>query len=146
VSVDVRPQVRVRRPRHEVAAFMFNPDNDLRWTGGIIDSRPARPGPLVRGATVERTARFLGRRFTYGYVVTAHEPDALLELRVDRPFPMLIRYELADDDGGTLAAIHATGSPGRFFGWATPLMRRQVQKNIAADLQRLRDCLEDHAA
>jgi hypothetical protein len=125
---------------------MFNPDNDLRWTGGIIDSRPARPGPLVRGATVERTARFLGRRFTYGYVVTAHEPDALLELRVDRPFPMLIRYELADDDGGTLAAIHATGSPGRFFGWATPLMRRQVQKNIAADLQRLRDCLEDHAA
>jgi hypothetical protein len=144
VSVDVRPHVRIRRPRHEVAAFMFDPRNDLRWTGGITDSRPAQPGPLVRGATVERTARFLGRRFTYGYVVTAHEPDELLELRVDRPFPMVVRYELADDDGGTLAAIHATGSPGRFFGWATPLMRRQVAKSIGADLRRLRDCLEDH--
>jgi hypothetical protein len=146
VSVDVRPQVQIRRPRHEVAAFMFDPRNDLRWTGGIIDSRPAQPGPLVRGATVERTARFLGRRFTYGYVVTAHEPDALLELRVDRPFPMLIRYELADDADGTLAAIYAAGSPGRFFGWATPIMRRQVERSISADLRRLRNCMEGHTA
>lgn len=122
---------------------MFDPANDLRWTGGITASRPARPGPLVEGATVEREARFLGRAFTYGCVVTAAEPNALVELKVDRPFPMLVRYELADDvDGGTRAAIHASGSPGRFFGWATPLMRRQVHRSIAADLERLKTCLE----
>ena len=143
MSVDVRPEVRIRRPRADVAAFMFDPANDLRWTGGITASRPAQPGPLVPGATVERTARFLGRTFTYGYVVTAQEPDRLLEMRVDRPFPMLVRYELDDRDGETVAAIRATGSPGRFFGWATPLMRRQVHKSISADLGRLRDCLEN---
>ena len=56
---------------------------------------------------------------------------------------MLVRYELADDvDGGTRVAIHASGSPGRYFGWATPLMRRQVRQSIAADLERLRACLE----
>jgi hypothetical protein len=38
--------------------------------------------------------------------------------------------------------IHATGTPGRFFGWATPLLARQVHRNIAADLRLLRDCLE----
>jgi hypothetical protein len=122
---------------------MFDPANDLRWTGGITASRPARPGLLVEGATVERTARFLGRSFTYGYVVTAAEPDTFVELKVDKPFPMLVRYELADDgDGGTLAAIRASGSPGRFFGWATPLMQRQVRQSISADLERLRACLE----
>jgi hypothetical protein len=143
VSVDVRPEVRIRRPRCEVAAFMFDPANDLAWTGGITDSRPAQPGPLAEGAVVERTARFLGRSFTYGYVVTAHEPDALVEMTVERPFAMLVRYELRDaDDGSTVAAIRASGSPGRFFGWATPLMRRQVQRSIAADLERLRACLE----
>src|SRR4051812_37220086 len=105
LAVDVRPQVRIRRPRRDVAAFMFDPANDLHWTGGITASRPGRPGPLVPGATVERTARFLGRDFTYGYVVTAHQPDAVLEMRVDRPFPMLVRYELADDAGATVAAI-----------------------------------------
>jgi Polyketide cyclase / dehydrase and lipid transport len=142
MAVDVRPVVLVRRPRRDVAAFMFDPRNDLRWTGGITASRPAQPGRLVEGATVERTARFLGRRFTYGYVVTRHEPDRLVELKVDRPFPMLVRYELEDAIDGTLVAIHAVGSPGRFFALATPLTTRQVRRSITADLERLRGCLE----
>jgi Polyketide cyclase / dehydrase and lipid transport len=142
VPVDVRPSVLVHRSPAEVAAFMFDPANDLRWTGGITASTPERPGPLVEGATVVRTARFLGRRFTYGYVVTRHEPDRLVELKVDRPFAMTVRYELDEQPDGTLVTIHATGTPGRFFGWATPLLARQVHRNIAADLGRLRDCLE----
>jgi len=143
MAVDVRPAVLVHRPRRDVAAFMSDPDNDMRWTGGITSSTPAQPGPLVEGATVERTARFLGRTFTYGYVVTRHQPDRLVELKVDRPFPMLVRYELEDAADGTRVAIHAAGNPGRFSGWATPLMARQVRKSIAADLERLRACLEE---
>src|SRR4051794_29032653 len=121
---------------------MFDPANDLRWTGGITSSRPAHPGRLREGATVVRTAKFLGRTFDYGYVVTRDDPDRLVELRVDRPFPMTVTYELADAPGGTSAAIRAIGSPGRFFGWATPLMARRVRQSIAADLQRLKACLE----
>ena len=142
MGVDVRPSVLVRRPRTEVAGFMFDPANDLRWTGGITSCRPAQDGPLVAGSTVERTARFMGRTFTYGYVVSGYEPDRLVEMTVQRPFPMKVRYELSDSDGGTMVAIHAAGTPGRFFGWASPLMTRQVRKNIAADLERLRSCLE----
>jgi hypothetical protein len=142
VTVDVRPEVVVRRPRREVAAFMFDPANDLRWTGGITASRPSQDGPLVAGATVERTARFLGRSFTYGYVVTEHDPGRLVQLEVERPFPMVVRYELEDDPSGTRVAIHASGRPGRFFRWATPLMTRQVRRSITADLARLKRCLE----
>ena len=143
MAVDVRPEVLVHRPRPDVAEFMFDPANDMAWTWGLTASLPAQPGPLVQGATVERTARFLGRTFTYGYLVTAHEPDRLLVLKVDKPFPMLVRYELDDaPDGATLVAIHATGSPGGFFGWASPMMSRQVRRSITADLHRLRDQLE----
>ncbi|MFJ8962823.1 hypothetical protein ACIRG5_25875 [Lentzea sp. NPDC102401] len=56
----------------------------------------------------------VGREFVHGYVVTEHEPDRLVEMKVDRPFPMTVRHEL----DGTLVAIRASGSPGRFFGWA----------------------------
>lgn len=142
MPVDVRPTILIHRPRHDVAAFMFHPANDLRWTGGITASRPTRPGPLTTGATVERTAKFLGRTFTYGYVVVSHEPDKLVELKVDKPFPMTVRYELEDAENGTLVAIHASGAPGRFFRWATPFMTRRVHKSIAGDLERLRTCLE----
>lgn len=142
MAVDVRPVTVVRRPRPDVAAFMFDPANDLRWTGGIRSSEPDRPGTLVTGMTVVRTARFLGRSFTYGYVVTDHDPGRAVELRVDKPFPMTVRYELADVDGGTEVAIRASGSPGRFFGIATPLLNWQVRRSISADLARLRACLE----
>jgi hypothetical protein len=142
MTVDVKPSVLVRRSPAEVAAFMFDPANDLRWTGGITTSTPAQPGLLAEGATVVRTAKFLGRTFTYGYLVTRHEPDRLVELKVDRPFPMTVRYELEPYPDGTLVTIHATGTPGRFFGWVTPLMTRQVRKSITADLERLRTCLE----
>src|SRR5687767_13544493 len=97
-SVDVRPEVLIRRPRSEVAAFMFDPANDLAWTGGITSSTPAQPGLLTTGSMVEREAKFLGRTFTYGYVVSKHEPDRLVELVVERPFPMVVRYELEDAD------------------------------------------------
>jgi hypothetical protein len=142
MSVDVRPTVVIARERAHVAAFMFDPAHDLAWTGGITASRPGQAGPLVEGATVQRTARFLGRTFTYGYVVTACEPQRMVELKVQRPFPMTVRYELEDVADGTLVAIRAAGSPGRFFGWATPLMTRQVRRSISADLCRLRACLE----
>ena len=142
MSVDVRPEILVRRPRAAVAAYMFDPANDLEWTGGITASTPNRPGPLGEGSSVVRTARFLGRTFDYGYVVTAYEPEQLVEMKVDRPFPMVVRYELADHPAGTNVVISAHGSPGRFLGWAGPLMRRQVRRSIAADLQRLRDHLE----
>ncbi|MGI5291896.1 SRPBCC family protein [Nonomuraea polychroma] len=142
MPVEVSPRVVVRRARAEVAAYMFDPTHDLEWTGGITASHPAQPGPLRTGAQVERTARFLGRSFTYGYMVTAHEPDRMVQLAVERPFPMTIRYELADHPDGTLVTIHAAGEPGWFFRWATPLLARQVRASITADLARLRARLE----
>jgi len=96
MAIDVRPEVLVRRARQDDAEFMFDPANDLRWTGGNTASTPTQPGLPVTGASVERTAHFLGRTFTYGL------------------------------------AIRATGTPGRFFGWATPLMKGQVRKSITA--------------
>ena len=75
--------------------------------------------------------------------MTEHEPDRLVELKVERPFPMLVRYELEDAPDGTLVAIHANGAPGRLLRLgAAPLMTRQVRKSIAGDLERLRACLE----
>jgi hypothetical protein len=32
--------------------------------------------------------------------------------------------------------IHAADDPGRFIGWATPLMASRVHKNITAELTR----------
>ena len=114
MSVDVKAQVVVRRPRADIAAFMFDPRNDMIWTTGIVASRPLTNGPLRVGSRVERVSRFLGRSFGYQYEVVGLDEDRSVELRVEQPFPMQIRYELEDSTGGTAVAIRARGDAGRF--------------------------------
>jgi hypothetical protein len=119
---------------------------DGRWTGradghrGDVEGRVTAPARrrTTRGRAAGGTARFLGRSFAYGYVVTDHEPDRLVRPEVERPFPMVLRYVLEDDQEGTRVAIDASGSRGRFFGWATPVMTTQVQRSVTTDLARLK--------
>ncbi len=143
MSTDVRVEIVIVRPRAEVAAFMFDPGNDATWTTGVIAARPRQEGRLRAGARVERTAKFLGRQFAYEYEVTAASGDDFVEMKVTEPFPMHIRYELADTpDGGTTVRIHATGEARGFFRVAAPLLNPMVRRNIAADLKKLKQCVE----
>ena len=141
MAVDVRVEVRIERPRADVARYMFDPENDAEWTTGVVESRPLDAGPLRVGSRVERVTKFLGRRFAYTYEVVAIEPERAVEMRVTQPFPMHIRYELEDAESGTLASIRARGEPGGFFRIAAPLMTSKVRSNIQKDLELLRDTL-----
>ena len=142
MSTDVRVETLIALPRADVAAYMFDPANDAEWTTGVVASRPLQPGPLVAGSVVERDVRFAGRRFSYRYEVVAAEAAAFVEMQVERPFPMVVRYELFDRPEGTAAAIQARGEAGGFFRLTGPLLNRMVRRNITKDLAQLRDRLE----
>lgn len=142
MGVDVQPQVLIRRPRAEVAAFMFEPRNDALWTGGVVESRALTEGPLRAGSRVERVSRFLGRQFSYQYEVVDTDGESFVEMQVDEPFPMQIRYQLEDIPEGTVARIHARGDAVGFFRVAAPLLGRMVKRNITNDLRALKKHLE----
>ena len=46
MSTDVRVEIVIDKPREAVAAFMFDPANDARWTSGVIAVNPLDPGRL----------------------------------------------------------------------------------------------------
>ncbi len=142
MSTDVKVETVIARPRPDVAAVMFDPRNDAAWTTGVVAARPLVEGRLHVGSRVERTVKFLGRRFSYQYEVVAAEGDAFVEMTVAQPFPMHVRYELDDVEGGTRATIRATGEARGFFRVAAPLMNRMVRRNIAADLAKLKEIVE----
>jgi len=142
MSTDVRVEVVVDKPRARVAAYMFDPQNDLEWTTGVVGVRPLTEGRLRKGSRVERTSKFLGRTFSYTYEVVDNDGDRFVEMRVEEPFPMHIRYELEEADGKTRAAIHAKGEAGGFYRLAAPLLNRMVKKNITRDLETLKAKIE----
>lgn len=142
MTVDVTCEVTIARPRREVARFMFDPRNDALWTQAVIECRPLGEGPLRAGSQVERVVKFLGRRMRYLIEVTDHGAERFVEMRVNDPFPMHIRYELADHQGGTQARIHCQGEGTGFFRMAGPLLSKMVKRSITSDLSNLKKHLE----
>ena len=146
MAIDVQTEVLIRRPRGEVAEFMFDPKNDAIWTTGVVECRPLTDGRLRAGSKVERVTKFLGRQFGYTYEVVDAAADDFVEMKVEQPFPMQIRYELVVAPEGTLARIRAQGDATGFFRLAAPFMSRMVRRNITNDLETLKEYLEAKAA
>jgi hypothetical protein len=138
MATDVRVELVIPRAREQVAAFMFDPRNDARWTTGVIAVNPLTAGRLHVGSRVERTVKFLGKRFSYTYEVVDARNDSLVEMTVTEPFPMQVRYELEVAGAtATRAAIHARGDASGFYRLLAPIMNRMVRRNIRRDLEAL---------
>lgn len=142
MSIDVTTEVTIRRPRAAVAEFMFEPRNDKVWTKAVVEVKPLTEGPLRAGSMVERTVQFLGRRFAYRYEVLDADGTSFVEMKVDDPFPMHVRYELSDAGDHTVAKIRTHGDATGFFRIAAPFMRGMVRRNITRDLTMLKQHLE----
>ena len=142
MPTDVRVELEIPRARAEVAAYMFDPSHDAAWTSGVIAVNPLTPGRLRAGSRVERTVKFLGKRFSYLYEVVDARGDEHVELRVDQPFPMQVRYQLdAVGAAATRVAIHARGDASGFYRLMSPIMNPMVRRNIRRDLEGLARCL-----
>lgn len=142
MGIDVRAEVLIRRPRAEVAAFMFEPTHDAIWTTGVVECRPLTEGRLRTGSRVERVSKFLGRQFSYLFEVIDASGDDYVEMRVNDPFPMQIRYQLDEAPEGTRASIRTQGDATGFFRLAAPFLGRMVRRSIENDLALLREYLE----
>jgi uncharacterized membrane protein len=150
VSIDITAEVAIRRPLHNVAAYMIDPAHDPEWIGGVREVRMETAPPLGVGSRVARVASFLGRRVEYVNEVTELDPERVLDMRsVKAPFPMRVTYSFeargADGDGdgdATIVRNRVRGAPGGFFAIFGPLLAPLVKRSVQKDLERLRVLME----
>lgn len=145
MAIDVSVELVIKRKLADVANYMFDPSHDAEWTTGVVDSKPVAKGHMRPGMRVKRTVEFVGRRMEYEYKVVATDAS-FVEMKVDKPFAMQIRYELEDDPKGTVTRIHARGDPGSFIKVAGPVLKVMVKRNLKADLKALQKHLESAPA
>jgi hypothetical protein len=142
VTIKIAEETVIARPRADVAAFMFDPRNDAEWTTGVIESRPRQKGQFKAGARVLRTLELAGKRIEFEYRVIDADSDSFVEIEVDHPIPMHIRYELETVPKGTLTRISASGDPTGVIGIATPILKLMAKRSVKSDLKRLKQCVE----
>lgn len=144
MSVDVRSEVVIERPRHEVASYAIDPDNATAWYENIklVEWKTAKP--LVIGSRVAFAAQFLGRRLAYTYEVTDLVPDERMVMSTaEGPFQMETIYGWEDaPSGGTRMTLRNRGEPSGFSKIAAPVMALAMRRANDKDLRRLKRILE----
>ena len=87
--VDVSTMIDISRPRHEVAAYVADPNRAPDWYANIERVTWQTDKPLTIGTRLDFIARFLGRTLCYTYEVIEFVPDERLVMATaEGPFPM----------------------------------------------------------
>jgi uncharacterized membrane protein len=143
MPVDVETQIRIGRPRAEVAAYASDPENATAWYENIETVEWEGSRTLAVGGRIRFAARFLGRRLVYTYAISEHVPGERLVMRTaDGPFPMETTYAWTDAPGGTRMTLRNRGEPSGFSRVAAPMLTRAMRRANRKDLERLKAILE----
>ena len=134
--------VTIRRPRHDVAAVMFNPRYDAAWIGAVRKTQRAAPGPLRNGARVAREWRWLGYRGVETCEVVEHVPDRCMEMTTRLPFGLRIRYELEGIPEGAIARVRIHGQAAGLLRVMAMALNPLLRSTVIHDLDRLKALLE----
>jgi uncharacterized protein YndB with AHSA1/START domain len=143
MTVDVRTEIDINRPREEVFAFAADPANATAWYKNIKAVEWETPPPAVVGSRLRFRARFLGRTLEYTYEVREIEPGHRFVMATAQgPFPMQTIYTWEDTADGTKMGLRNRGEPSGFAAVSAPVMARAMRKANEADLRRLKAVLE----
>ena len=144
MPVDVLTQTVINRPRHEVAAYVSDPDNVTEWYENIKAVSWKTPKPARIGSQLDFVAEFIGRRLAYTYEITELvEGERLVMRTAHGPFPMETSYLWADaPGGGTRMSLRNRGEPAGFKGIIAPMMAGVMRRANKKDLRKLKQILE----
>ena len=144
MPVDVSSEIRIDRPRDEVARFAGDPANAPRWYVNIKSVEWKTPPPIAVGSRVAFVARFLGRRLAYTYeVVELVAGERLVMRTAEGPFPMETTYTWqAEGERGARMTLRNRGEPSGFSRLLAPFMAAAMRRANRKDLARLKSVLE----
>ena len=147
MSVDVKAETVIARPRSDVAEIVFDPKSEVLWIEGIRQVFPQSVGKMAKGARLERRGTMAGLDYVSDVLVTNDDPDKMLELMSPEPFEMKIRYNLDDVDGGTSVKIRiqSVGDISR-IPMPPAILAGKVKEDIEGSLKKLKKRMENGSA
>ena len=148
MGIHVEEQIRIERPRAEVAAWAADPDNAPRWRKEVAKVQWKSEPPLRTGARIALTTPSLGLPLAYRYTVEEHVPGERTVLRTEEgPFPIETTLSFADaEDGAGTDVTLVTSGEKKGSKVASRLLERTIRRTSRKDLARLKQLLESGEA
>jgi len=143
MGVHVQQQIRIERPRAEVAAWAADPDNAPRWRTDIEKVEWKSQPPLTTGSRITFTTPSLGLPLAYRYTVEEHIPGERTVFRTEEgPFPIETTLSFTDADGAATEVTLATHGEKKGSKVANRILARAMGRANRKDLARLKEILE----
>ena len=147
-KMNVEHSVFINLPAGEIFAYMSNLENLADWSGVVISARKISSEDKLVGTTVRCSIRILGRWFDTTYEIVECLPCRYLTYKsISSIAPSLICYQFEPVEGiGTNVIVEENiNFPGGFLGFAEPVVKGVICRQVANDLQTLKDLLETSA-
>jgi uncharacterized membrane protein len=140
---EVTRSVTIHRPVEAVYAFATDPLKDRLWRKGVWKTASDRPGPPAIGTQTTETLRFMWRTVITRSEIIEAIPNRKLAFRsISGPLPVTGYRRFEPQGGGTTFTYHLEGEVDGLFAVLSPVLTPLFNRQIAADLQRLKAHLE----
>ncbi|MFH1183839.1 MAG: SRPBCC family protein [Chloroflexota bacterium] len=133
----------INRPIEEVFTYVTNLENNIKWMTGVIAAHMTSAEPIKQGSTYKFNIKTMGMTMETSGEVTAYErPGKYAWKATSGPFPMSGMTTFEPAEGGTRVTDMIEAEPGGFFKLAEPLLMKQQQGQMEADMKKLKEILE----
>jgi uncharacterized membrane protein len=141
--IQLEKSVLIERPVEDVFSFIFNFENESKWCEEVVRTQKTSEGPIGVGSTFTDHVEFMGKTIESSYEILAYELNKTVTIKtLSGPVPFVATYSFDDADGVTKLSILAEAEPGGFFKLATPIIRRQLDKQWERNFANLKQLLE----
>ncbi len=136
----------IRRPLEEVFGFLADLENWSLWRPDLRASEQVSGGSMEAGATFRQALEIKGRQVELFCEVTDHEPNEKLSFACDRE-DVALAFDFVFDpvDGGTKLTSRGEGKLNGFYSLFEPLVDREANEQVKANLHNLKDYLESRS-
>ncbi len=134
----------INRPIEEVFTFAANIENNPKWQDRVLEARVTSEGPISTGSTFRYVEKLLNRIVDTTGEITEYNPNRNYFFKsISGPFKLNGGFTFESVNGGTKVALKIEAKIGGFFKLAEPIVVKRVQKQLEADLAKLKDILEN---
>jgi uncharacterized membrane protein len=133
----------IDRPVEDVFAYVTDVRNLPEWQESAIEADWVEAAGPGKGARLHERRELLGRTIESELEVTAYEPNRRFDLKaLSGPVRFEVSHRFEAANGGTRVLLATEAEVGGMLRFAGPMVARQAERQMRADLERLQQVLE----
>jgi uncharacterized membrane protein len=142
--ITLETTILIKRPQQEIFDYVADPANAHKWQSQFLSIEWTSEGPHGVGSTQRSLTRFLGRDIEATSQFTVWDPPNQQRFKVvDGPLKLEGGMKFEPQGHSTKVTMEGQMDANGFFKLAERLLKKQIERQFATNLEALKLLLEE---